>query len=85
MSQIDPVFAAVTAAGTPFELADHDGMLQFAKAAPDLNLMIEHARRHGDKTFLVDFSSDGTERRLTFRAGLCLARSADADAAHQAR
>lgn len=66
MSQIDPVFAAVTAAGTPFELADHDGMLQFAKAAPDLNLMIEHARRHGDKTFLVDFSSDGTERRLTF-------------------
>ena len=27
MSQIDPVFAAVTAAGTPFELADHDGML----------------------------------------------------------
>lgn len=66
MSQIDPVFAAVTAAGTPFELADHDGMLQFAKAAPDLNLMIEHARRHGDKTFLVDFTSDGTERRLTF-------------------
>jgi long-chain acyl-CoA synthetase len=59
MSQIDPVFAAVTASGTPFELTERDGLLQFANAAPDLNLMIEHARRHGDKTFLVDYSSDG--------------------------
>ena len=66
MSQIDPVFAAVTAPGTPFELTERDGLLQFANAAPDLQLMIEHARRHGDKTFLVDFSSDGAERRLTF-------------------
>lgn len=41
-------------------------MLQFANAAPDLGLMIDHARRHGNKTFLVDFSSDGAERRLTF-------------------
>ena len=66
MSQIDPVFAAVTAPGTPFELSDIDGVRQFAKAAPDLNLMIEHARRHGDKTFIVDFSTAGVERRLTF-------------------
>lgn len=66
MSQIDPVFAAVTAPGTPFELVEREGLLQFAHAAPDLALMIEHARRHGDKTFLVDFSSDGSERRLTF-------------------
>ncbi len=66
MSQIDPVFAAVTAPGTPFELVERDGLLQFAQAAPDLALMIEHARRHGDKTFLVDFSADGAERRLTF-------------------
>ena len=66
MNQVDPVFAAVTAPGTPFELIERDGLLQFAKAAPDLNLMIDFARRHGDKTFLVDFSSDGTERRLTF-------------------
>lgn len=66
MTQIDPVFAAVTAPGTPFELADVNGVLQFANAAPDLNLMIESARRHGDKTFLVDFSSSGEERRLTF-------------------
>lgn len=66
MSQIDPVFAAVTAPGTPFELVERDGLLQFAQAAPDLALMIDSARRHRDKTFLVDFSSDGAERRLTF-------------------
>jgi len=66
MTKIDPVFAAVTAAGTPFELTEVEGNLQFAKAAPDLNLMIESARRHGDKTFLVDFSSAGEERRLTY-------------------
>lgn len=66
MSQVDPVFAAVTGPGTPFELIEREGLLQFANAAPDLALMIDHARRHGDKTFLVDFSSDGAERRLTF-------------------
>ena len=66
MSQIDPVFVAVTAPGTPFELIEIDGVPQFANAAPDLNLMIEGARRHGDKTFIVDFSSSGDERRLTF-------------------
>ena len=66
MSQIDPVFAAVTAPGTSFELGEVDGVRQFANAPPDLNLMIETARRHGDKTFIVDFSSSGVERRLTF-------------------
>ena len=66
MSQTDPVFAAVTAPGTPFEIVERDGLRQFANAAPDLNLMIESARRHGDKTFLVDFSSAGEERRLSF-------------------
>ncbi|RNJ63592.1 MAG: AMP-dependent synthetase [Porphyrobacter sp. IPPAS B-1204] len=66
MNTVDPVFAAVTAPGTPFALVEQDGLLQFAHAAPDLAIMIDHARRHGDKTFLVDFSSDGAERRLTF-------------------
>ncbi|GLR66042.1 fatty acid--CoA ligase [Acidocella aquatica] len=66
MNRIDPVFAEVTAAGSPFEIIERDGLRQFAHALPDLNLMIEAARRHGDKTFLVDFSSDGTERRLSF-------------------
>ncbi|MEN9718820.1 MAG: hypothetical protein RIQ99_1698, partial [Pseudomonadota bacterium] len=66
MNQIDPIFAAVTAPGTPFEIVERDGLRQFVNAAPDLNLMIESARRHGDKTFVVDFSSSGTERRLSF-------------------
>lgn len=66
MNTVDPVFAAVTAPGTPFALVEQDGLLQFAHAAPDLAIMIDQARRHGDKTFLVDFSSDGSERRLTF-------------------
>ena len=66
MNTVDPVFAAVTAPGSPFALVEQDGLLQFAHAAPDLAIMIDHARRHGDKTFLVDFSSDGAERRLTF-------------------
>ena len=66
MNTVDPVFAAVTAPGTPFALVEQDGLLQFAHAAPDLAIMIDQARRHGDKTFLVDFSSDGAERRLTF-------------------
>ncbi|MBM3512196.1 MAG: acyl--CoA ligase [Alphaproteobacteria bacterium] len=67
MILIDPVFAAVTAPGTPFELGEIGGVRQFVNAAPHLNLMIENARlRHGDKTFVVDFSSSGVERRLSF-------------------
>lgn len=66
MNTVDPVFAAVTEPGTAFALIEQDGLLQFAHAAPDLAIMIDHARRHGDKTFLVDFSSDGAERRLSF-------------------
>lgn len=66
MERIDPIFAVVTAPGTPFEIIERDGLRQFANAEPDLNLMIEAARRHGDKICVVDFSSDGRERRLTF-------------------
>ncbi len=49
MSQVDPVFSAVTAPGTPFEIIERDGLLQFANAAPDLALMIDHARRHATR------------------------------------
>jgi acyl-CoA synthetase (AMP-forming)/AMP-acid ligase II len=66
MSQVDPVFSAVTAPGTAFELTEVAGIRQFARAAPDLNLMIDHARRYGDRTFIVDYASDGSERRLTY-------------------
>lgn len=61
MSQTDPIFAAVTAPGTPFEIGERGGMQRFVNAPPDLGLMIESARRHGNNVFLVE-----GERRLSF-------------------
>ncbi len=66
MSRVDPIFAAVTAPATAFELTVRDGLRQFLRAAPDLACMIEEARRHGDKIFVVDHDPDGRERRITF-------------------
>ena len=61
MSIVDPVFAQVTAPGSPFEIGERDGVRQFVSAPADLNALIDAARRHGDKTFIVE-----DERRLTF-------------------
>ncbi len=61
MTQTDPVFAAVTAPGSPFEIGECEGMRRFVNAPSDLNLLIDAAQRHGDKTFIVE----GT-RRLSF-------------------
>jgi acyl-CoA synthetase (AMP-forming)/AMP-acid ligase II len=61
MSDVDPVFAQITGPGSPFELGERDGLRQFVAAPADLNALIEAARRHGDKTFIVE-----GERRLTF-------------------
>ncbi len=61
MSIVDPVFAKVTAAGSPFEIGERDGLRQFVSAPADLNALIDAARRHGDKTFIVE-----DDRRLTF-------------------
>jgi long-chain acyl-CoA synthetase len=61
MSTSDPIFDAVTAKGSPFEIGERDGLRQFVNAPPDLNMLIEAARRHGDKTFIVE-----GERRLSF-------------------
>lgn len=58
---VDPTFAALTAPGTPFEIAERDGLRQFVNMPADLNVLIDGARRHGDKTFIVE-----GERRLTF-------------------
>jgi acyl-CoA synthetase (AMP-forming)/AMP-acid ligase II len=58
---VDPVFAALTAPGLPFEIAERDGCRQFVGMPADLNVLIDAARRHGDKTFIVE-----GERRLTF-------------------
>jgi len=61
MSIVDPVFAKVTAPGSPFEIGERDGLRQFVSAPADLNALIDAARRHGDKTFIVE-----DDRRLTF-------------------
>ncbi|MEW4467415.1 AMP-binding protein [Parasphingorhabdus sp. JC815] len=61
MSRRDPVYEALTASGTPFEIGEQNGMRQFVNAPPDINILVETARRHGDKVFVVE-----GDRRLTF-------------------
>jgi long-chain acyl-CoA synthetase len=57
----DPIFAAITVSGSPFEIGERGGMRVFVNAPPDLNMLIEAARRHGDKTCIVEGA-----RRLSF-------------------
>ena len=59
-------FARLTGPGSPFEIGERDGLRQFVAAPPDLGLMIESARRFGDRTCVVDFDDAGTERRMSF-------------------
>lgn len=54
MSKSDPIFDIVTGSGSPFEIGERDGMRQFVSAPPDLNMLIEAAQVHTDKTFIVD-------------------------------
>lgn len=60
------VLARVTGPGSPFEIGERDGLRQFVAAPPDLNLLIESARRFADRTCVVDFDSAGTERRMSY-------------------
>ncbi len=62
----DPVLARVAGPGSPFEIGVRDGVRQFVAAPSDLNLLIESARRFGDRTCVVDFDSAGIERRLNY-------------------
>lgn len=66
MSKIDPIFAAVTAPGTPFEIGQQDGVRFFVHAPSDLGQLIETARRFGDQTAIVDFDGPQGERRFSF-------------------
>lgn len=66
MSRIDPVFAAVTAPGTPFEIGEQNGLRFFVNAPSDLDRLIESARRFGDRICVVDFDGPEGERRLSF-------------------
>lgn len=56
----------LTAPGSPFEIGVVDGVRQFVAAPPDLNMLIESARRFGERTCVVDFGDDGTARRISF-------------------
>ena len=66
MTGLDPHFVALTAPGAPFEIGEKDGLRQFLPVPTDLNAMIEAARAHGSKTFIVEEADDGTDRRLSF-------------------
>lgn len=61
MTKVDPVYAAVTAPDSPFEVGDRSGMREYVNAPPDINMLIEAARGHGDKTFIVE-----GDKRLSF-------------------
>ena len=66
MSGLDPHFLALTAPGAPFEIGERDGQRQFLRMPTDLNAMIETARAHGPKTFIVEEADDGSDRRLSY-------------------
>lgn len=61
MSQIDPVFASVTAPGSYFEIGARDGYRQFVNAPTALRAMVENARIHGEKIAVVE-----GDRRLSY-------------------
>lgn len=61
MSDTDPVFEAVAAVGSPFEIGERDGMREFVNAPSDLNMLIEASRRHGEKDCIVE-----GDRRLSY-------------------
>ena len=66
MSRVDPVFAAVTAPGSPFEIGERDRVRFFVTAPSDLNQLVEGARRFGDQICVVDFDGPQGERRLSY-------------------
>lgn len=66
MTELDPHFVALTGPGASFEIGERGGVRQFLRAPSDLNAMIETARTHGGKTFIIEEADDGTDRRLSF-------------------
>ena len=66
MTELDPHFVALTGPGASFEIGERGGVRQFLRAPGDLNAMIDTARTHGGKTFIIEEADDGTDRRLSF-------------------
>ena len=54
MSLVDPVLAAVSAAGSPFAIGEQNGVRCFTNAPASLGQLIDSAKRHGGTTFIVD-------------------------------
>ncbi|WP_416832532.1 MAG: class I adenylate-forming enzyme family protein [Erythrobacter sp.] len=67
MSASDPILDAITAPGSPFELASVDGIKRFANAPQNLDQFISSAQRHGDQVFIVE-----GDRRITFTQAFAL-------------
>ncbi len=63
---IDPIFAAVTAQGAPFEIEERDGVRIFRNAPTDLNQLVASAEHFADRELIVDFEGVDGERRFTF-------------------
>ena len=61
MSNHDPILAALTSPGMPFEIGEVGNMRGFRRAPQNLDVMIESARRFGSATFVVE-----GETRLTY-------------------
>jgi long-chain acyl-CoA synthetase len=61
MATSDPIFDVVTGPGSPFEIGEREGMRLFVNAPADLNVLIEAARAHQGKTFIVE-----GERRFSY-------------------
>ena len=72
MSTVDPVFTALTAPGQIFALGEHEGMAVFANAPRNMQGFMAAAQRHGDATFIVDYST-GKERRYSYTETFALA------------
>lgn len=67
MNSRDPIVDLLTRKGSPFEVVEDSGLRCFAKAPPHLDALIETARRHGNRTFIVE-----GEKRLTYAQVLAL-------------
>ncbi len=74
MSRIDPIFEAVTAPGTPFEIGLRDGMRRFVNAPGDINRMIDNARQFGDRICVVEGDTRLTYAQLFARSDALASR-----------
>lgn len=66
MDQVDPILAALTGRGSPFEIGDVGGMRQFVRAPDSLADLIEQARAHGAHEAVVEAEGISRSRAFTY-------------------